>query len=214
MVANVIAERLSAAGVNPANIDIAPLARFLELMAKWNRHINLTALGVDQPTNEAVDRLIVEPVAAARQLGLTPVSVVDIGSGGGSPAIPFKLQFPTARLAMVESRSKKCAFLREAVRSLEMTRSQVIEARFEDVEAGRLQPRADLVTVRAVRLDLVSVNLIRALSLPEAVLVRFASAADDSDPLFDPDALGLRLVSERPLVSLTRSSIQLFHVEH
>ena len=217
MVANVIAERVSLAGLDPTNIDIAPLAAFLELMAKWNRHINLTALPLDPPSVETVDRLIIEPVAAARCLSGAPASIVDIGSGGGSPAIPFRLQFPGAKLAMVESRSKNCAFLREAVRSLAIVGSRVIEARFEDVAKGAVDPPADLVTVRAVRLDDVSIRLIRAIAAPGAAVVRFTGESDDSDPERQPSGgsfPGLRLVSERPLVASTRSSIQLFHVEH
>lgn len=217
MVANVIAERLSLAGLDPASVDIAPLEAFLALMAKWNRHINLTALPVAPPSVEAVDRLIIEPVVAARHLAVAPASIVDIGSGGGSPAIPFRLQFPGARLAMVESRSKKCAFLREAVRSLEIVGSRVIEARFEDVAAGAVDPLADLVTVRAVRMDDVSIRLIRVVAAPGATVVRFTGESDESNAgstSSDGHFQGLKLVSEHPLVAATRSSIQLFHVEH
>ena len=209
MVANVITERLALAGLDPGTVDVAPLAAFLSLMAKWNRHINLTALPVDPPSVEAVDRLIVEPVLASRLVEQPPRAILDIGSGGGSPAIPIRLQFPTASLTMVESRSKKCAFLREAVRSLEMTGSRVLEARFEDVRdaAG---PKADLVTVRAVRLDEVAFGVIQALAAPDALVLRFTS--DHAGPA--DETHGLRLLSERPLLASTRSSIQLFHVEH
>ena len=44
----------------------------------------------------------------------------DLGSGNGSPAIPIKLAKPAARLTMVESKERKAAFLREAVRSAQL----------------------------------------------------------------------------------------------
>lgn len=213
MVANVITQRLELAGLDSKTIDVEALARFIKLMAKWNRHINLTALPIDPPAADAIDRLIVEPVAAAKLLDRPPDVIADIGSGGGSPAIPFRLQFPSARLTMVESRSKKCAFLREAARSLEITGTTVLESRFEEVSPAGVE-RADLVTMRAVRLDAVTVRLIRVLSRPGATLVRFTSETSGEAGESDQASNGLRLISELPLVAATKSSIQLFHVEH
>lgn len=131
------------------------LAAYIGLLAKWNAALNLT--GFDQleaPTDEAVARLLVEPIAA---VALIPPSVqfaIDVGSGGGSPAIPLKVARPDVRFALVESKARKSAFLREAVRHLELEGVEVVTSRFEDL-AGRRQftAAADLVTVRAVRLD-------------------------------------------------------------
>ena len=56
-----------------------------ELLSRWNRKINLTAL--DNP-DEAIDRLLLEPVLAARHFPAPDASVMDIGSGGGSRPFP------------------------------------------------------------------------------------------------------------------------------
>ena len=45
---------------------------------------------------------------------------MDVGSGGGSPAIPLKLAAPAVALTMVEVKARKSAFLREAIRQLEL----------------------------------------------------------------------------------------------
>ena len=50
---------------------------------------------------------------------------MDIGSGGGSPAIPLKLATPGSALTMVEVKARKSAFLREAIRQLGLTDTQV-----------------------------------------------------------------------------------------
>ena len=64
------------------------LAGYLDLLTIWNRRINLTSL--EEP-DTAVDRLVLEPMLAARFV--PPAStVLDIGSGGGSPAIPLKIR--------------------------------------------------------------------------------------------------------------------------
>src|SRR5262245_46544264 len=129
-------ERLIVRG-HASDVTIAPAtatacAAYLELLERWNRRINLTALPLDPPTDAAIDRLIVEPVAAARHLGTGDRTVVDLGSGGGSPALPFKIAARQVRLVMVESRARKVAFLREAARHLELADVTVEATRFED----------------------------------------------------------------------------------
>ncbi len=89
----------------PAELADALLA-YLELLALWNTKINLTAL--DDP-DAAIDRLILEPLLAARHLP-EGASVIDIGSGGGSPAIPLKLAAPRIKLWMVESKHARARF--------------------------------------------------------------------------------------------------------
>ena len=52
-------------------------------LRKWNRQINLTSLPVEDVGDEAVDRLLIEPLIAA-QIPCREADVVDVGSGGGS----------------------------------------------------------------------------------------------------------------------------------
>src|SRR6516164_7658019 len=110
--------RSEKASVKVSEEAIEQLGRYFELLAKWNAKINLTALPLDPPTRETLDRLFVEPLAAARYFPRDPVAWFDLGSGGGSPAIPLKILHPEASLTMVEARVRKAAFLREAVRGL------------------------------------------------------------------------------------------------
>ena len=133
---------------------LEPLEAYFRLLAQWNAKINLTALPLDAPTDETFDRLLVEPLAAARQLPDSPSAWFDLGSGGGSPAIPLKIARPGLKLTMVESKTRKGAFLREAIRTLGLANTVVAEARFEEL-AGRSENKesAQLVTVRAVRAD-------------------------------------------------------------
>lgn len=134
---------------------LEPLEAYFRLLAQWNAAINLTALPLDVPTDETFDRLLVEPLAASRHIPThTPSRWVDLGSGGGSPAIPLKLARPALRLTMIESKERKSAFLREAVRTLGLADAAVETERFE-ISAARAQHAgtADLVTVRAIRTD-------------------------------------------------------------
>ena len=77
--------------------------------------------------DETFDRLLIEPLIASRYLPSTDCSVIDVGSGGGSPAIPLKLAMPGISLRMVESKTRKAAFLREAVRRLVVRPPKVVD---------------------------------------------------------------------------------------
>lgn len=134
---------------------LEPLEAYFRLLMHWNTKINLTALPLDPPTDETFDRLLVEPLVAARQIPTHfPGFLVDFGSGGGSPAIPLKVARPSLHVTMIESKERKSAFLREAIRALRLIETTVEAERFE-VVSGRAeqQGRADLVTVRAVKVD-------------------------------------------------------------
>lgn len=173
---NRIAGRLQAAGASVPLRELLELhERYIGLLSKWNRTINLTSLELDPPSDEAIDRLLVEPIAAGTRAG-APETIIDIGSGGGSPAIPFWIQLPGSQLTMVESRSRKCAFLREAVRQIRPGDGTAIEARFDGLldQHPELAASADIVTVRAVRLDAPTTVLIGALLKPSGRVFHFA----------------------------------------
>ena len=150
-------ERLSIraehAGVSIAADAQAQLEAYFRLLAKWNVKINLTALPLLRPTDETFDRLLIEPMAAARYIADSAQGWFDVGSGGGSPAILLKISHPRSRLAMIESKARKAAFLREAIRALDLPDTYVENRRFEDV-VRRTRPQSlDLVSVRAVKSD-------------------------------------------------------------
>src|ERR1044071_5772106 len=97
-----IAARAAHAGV-PVSPELAgSLAAYVEQLARWNRKINLTALALEPATDEAIDRLIVEPLIAARRVRTHDRLAIDIGSGGGSPGIPMQLAVPALRVVLVE----------------------------------------------------------------------------------------------------------------
>ncbi len=180
------------------------LRQFVELITKWNRKINLTSLQLEPMSDEAIDRLIVEPVLASRFVRRADVAVVDLGSGGGSPAIPFKIQLPASSLRMIESRSRKCAFLREATRQLDLAKTIVEESRFELLmDRQDLKQSADVITVRAVRFDEQLLELIRWLLAPGGEVFRFTHRGDLPFPS------GVQIVVVHELVPAISSELQI-----
>jgi 16S rRNA (guanine527-N7)-methyltransferase len=130
------------------------LEAYYRLLAAWNEKINLSGLVLADLNPEAIDRLFIEPLVAARHAPQGTRKVLDIGSGGGSPAIPFVLALPGASLLMVEAKTRKSVFLREVVRRLEMPSAEVFTARFEELlSRPELHEAHDLLTIRAVRIE-------------------------------------------------------------
>lgn len=161
-----------------------PLEAYYRLLAHWNAKINLTALPLDAPTDETFDRLLVEPIAASRQIKDSPARWLDLGSGGGSPAIPIKIARPALSLTMVESKERKSAFLREAARALGLSHTDVVTERLEQLARNPdFAGRADMITVRAVRATDELHQAVARLLRPDGHLLMFLPAhAASSDP--------------------------------
>ena len=171
-----IAHAREAACVLPASV-VDQLCAYFEILRLWNRRLSLTALPVEEYGEEAVDRMLLEPAIAASFLPTQTQWLIDLGSGGGSPAIPLKLMRPDISLTMVESREKKSAFLREAVRQLGLQATHVEAARYEDLRSVEaFAAKADAVSLRAVRIESASLALISGFLRPGGALLLFAAS--------------------------------------
>jgi 16S rRNA (guanine527-N7)-methyltransferase len=147
------------------------LTAYYELLARWNRKINLTSL---DNLDEAIDRLLLEPLVAARFVPSTAKRLLDIGSGGGSPAIPFKLAVPRLGITMVEAKARKSAFLREAIRHLAIEGAQVETARYEELLVRpELHESHDIVSLRAVRIEARVLTSLQAFLAPGGIVMLF-----------------------------------------
>jgi 16S rRNA (guanine527-N7)-methyltransferase len=173
-----LAKRALKTGLTLPDSVIDGLYAYFELLRKWNRKVSLTALPVDDAGDEAIDRLLMEPVMATKYLPKREAAMVDIGSGGGSPAIPMKLAAPELSLRMVESKTRKAAFLREAVRALELDRTSVEAVRFEEL-LGRpaLHDSVDILTLRAIRVDRKTLVGVQSFIRPRGLLFLFGTSA-------------------------------------
>ena len=172
-----LSERAAAAGLALNDSLRARLLAYHDVLFRWNARINLTAL---TDPDEAIDRLLLEPVAAAGYLRRA-AGLMDLGSGGGSPAIPLALALDCPRLVMVESKQRKAAFLREAARIVEIP--AVVEAeRFEVLaDAGRYSAAFGVVSMRAVRMDFEGLSQAAVFLEPGGRLALFVSAGTRLD---------------------------------
>jgi 16S rRNA (guanine527-N7)-methyltransferase len=198
-----IADRLAArAAMLNLKADAAVLsglAVYFELLQRWNEKINLTSLG---DSDEAVDRLVMEPLAAAAFLP-AGVNLIDIGSGGGSPAIPLAIIMKAPSLTMIESRGRKAAFLREALRTLQLP-GTVESERAENLGSNpHFAGAAGVVSVRAVRMTAQLAAAIVPLLRRDGVLALFSKNSE-----VIPD--GFKPAGAHALVPATQSFLHCF----
>src|SRR5262249_1206857 len=149
--------------------------------------------GAPPPT---VDKLIVEPLSVAQLIVDADIGWFDLGSGGGSPAVPLKIVKPLARLTLVESRTKKAAFLREVVRRLDLSATTVFQGRIEDLYFRFPERQADLVTVRAVKMSAPLARVINRILTDDGELFLFWSNLGEA-------LTGFELVRNYPLLTST-----------
>jgi len=173
-----LAARASRAGMTILPAVASRLVTYFELLEHWNRTINLTSL---RDPDAAMDRLLIEPIAASAYLPARP-RLMDIGSGGGSPAIPLAIALEAASLVMVESHSRKAAFLREAARALEIPFVLVYDGRLESLSPESLGDKLpDLISIRAVRMDAALLRTVKSLLKPGGKLALFSSKTSPPD---------------------------------
>lgn len=149
----------------------ALLERYLWLVLEWNKRGNLISRADEE---RIVERHVLDSILLVERVDrIAPKSILDLGSGGGFPAIPLLILRPKLSVTLLESRRMKALFLIKALTDLGIERSRVWCQRIEriaelpaaDPEADEVQagpprvseldgpstrPSFDLVTARAV----------------------------------------------------------------
>ena len=102
------------------------LLAYLDLLYKWNRVYSLTALKEDDQavSHHLLDSLSILPFVPTGNL-------LDVGSGGGTPGIPLAIARPELAVTLLDSNTKKAAFLRQAAIELGLNNIAVHSGRVE-----------------------------------------------------------------------------------
>jgi len=137
-----IASGLAAMGIALDDAARARVLAHLELIAKWNRVHNLTA--VREP-EQMVALHVLDSLSLLPHLGGAK-RILDVGTGPGFPGIPIAIARPDVHVTLLDSSHKKCAFLEQARAELRLTNVTVACDR---VESHRPDTGYDLVVSRA-----------------------------------------------------------------
>jgi 16S rRNA (guanine527-N7)-methyltransferase len=170
----------------------AELRRYAELVAGAQASITSVRDADELWSVHIEDALTALPVI--EPLGVE--ELVDVGSGGGSPAIPLGVVLGIP-VTMVESVGRKAAFLRETCAELGL-RADVVPERAELFGRGPGRDRYPLATARALAPPVVAAELTLPLVCPGGHLVLWAGAVDRVAMETAAAELAAELVEERP----------------
>jgi len=200
---NLLARGVQQLGIELPADGTSRLLAFVQLLEKWNRAFNLTAVRdpAQMVTRHLLDSLAVLPFLEGKQ-------VVDVGSGAGLPGIPLALACHERRFVLLDSNGKKTRFLTQAVTELGLTNVEVVRSRAEDYRPEQL---FDTVISRAFASLAATVHAAGHLCGPHGILL-VMKGVYPGDELEDlPPTMSLRavhrldvpgLAAERHLVCL------------
>lgn len=121
------------------------IREYIRLLLEWNQAVNLTSI-VDPV--EILARHFGESMFVCSLLPVENCRLADVGSGAGFPGLALKIACPDLPVVLIESNKKKCAFLSEAVSALELTKVEILPARFDEIRVA--SGFAEIVTARAL----------------------------------------------------------------
>jgi len=177
-----IKEKLSAFLPDITDLQETMLIKYLDLLLDYNSRINLTAI---TSREEAVTKHLSDSLAA---ISLLPygASLLDIGSGGGCPALPLKIVRPDLDLTMTDSVGKKVRFLNTAVSELGLQNARALQVRAEEYARTAARESFDIVTARAIA----ALLHFRAVGIEDAIehVGAFAPRRQQYERLVETDA--------------------------
>jgi len=140
-----IQDALRPYGFSPNDVQCTAIRAYISLLLRWNQKISLTTV-VDPM--EILRFHFGESLFAVPSVPIEKGRLADVGSGAGFPGLALGIVLQGLSITLIESGSKKAAFLSEVARELNLRHVDVVRHRFEAVPAS--QSRFDYVTARAL----------------------------------------------------------------
>ena len=133
-------------GLKQLNLEISAQAQqkllaYLQLMLKWNKAYNLTAI---RELDSMVIRHLLDSLSILPYITASPI--LDVGTGAGLPGIPLAICLPDYQFVLLDSNGKKTRFLTQAKIELGIENIEVIHSRIEDYRPAY---GFELITCRA-----------------------------------------------------------------
>lgn len=122
-------EETGALGIVLSLRQIEQFCRYYELLAEWNKVMNLTAITEEQ---DVVTKHFTDSLTLVKVLELGELSVIDVGTGAGFPGIPLKIAFPQLQVTLLDSLNKRVKFLQLVCEELGLKGISAVHGRAED----------------------------------------------------------------------------------
>jgi len=123
--------------------QVSQFAQLNDLYTDWNAKINVISR---KDIGNLYERHVLHSLAIAKILRFKKgTSIVDVGTGGGFPGIPFAILFPESHFCLVDSIGKKVRVANEVANGIKLNNCTFVHARMEEVKE-----KFDFVVSRAV----------------------------------------------------------------
>jgi 16S rRNA (guanine527-N7)-methyltransferase len=119
--------------LNASDVLCEQVRSYIELLLRWNKRLSLTSVATSE---EIVKYHFAESFLATAACQSLDGRLADVGSGAGFPGLALKMYVPSLRVSLIESNLRKCVFLAEVIRALELEDTDVICSRYEDLESS------------------------------------------------------------------------------
>lgn len=139
---DMLKQGLQALPVTLTDAQIDQIIAYLALLVKWNSVYNLTAV---RDPKEMVKLHLLDSLSAVHAF-TEAKNILDVGSGGGLPGIILAIAYPEAKVSMIDTVSKKTAFLTQVKAELGLRNVTVHTGRVELLKVAQL---FDVITSRA-----------------------------------------------------------------
>lgn len=150
-------EDLKAWGIALTERQLAQFLRYYEMLAEWNKRMNLTAI---TEYEDVIKKHFVDSLSLAEVFGtkgtqsykeFRSMSLIDVGTGAGFPGLALKIAFPELEVTLLDSLNKRIQFLDAVIEELELEGVRAIHGRAEDyARPGKLREGFDMCVSRAV----------------------------------------------------------------
>ncbi len=132
--------------INLSEKQLEQFEKYYEILIEYNEKFNITAITEKE---EVIIKHFVDSILGVDKI--KGYSLIDVGSGGGFPAIPIKIMKPEIKLTLLEATGKKCEFLKAVIERLNLDNVEVINNRAETLAKVHLYRETfDVCTARAV----------------------------------------------------------------
>ena len=137
---------LNKIGIILSEYQLNQLDKYYNMLVEYNKNINLTAI---TEYDQVLLKHFYDSLTITKAIELTNQKVCDIGTGAGFPGIVLKIAYPNLEITLVESLTKRCVFLNEVIKELDLENIKVVNQRAEEFSQNNIE-YFDIITSRAV----------------------------------------------------------------
>lgn len=150
--------------INATDKQIVLLIQFINLLLKWNKVYNLTAIRIAE---EAINLHILDSLSVLPYVKNCQ-SILDVGSGAGLPGIPLAIFCPDVEFVLLDGNGKKTRFINQASIELSLKNVKTVHSRVEKFQPDK---PFDCITTRAFASIIETLDLIDHLVSDKSKLI-------------------------------------------